>query len=207
MRVFFAEFVGTFFLMLSICLTVAGGLGAFAPIAIGLTLMVMVYSCGHLSGAHFNPAVSLAAIVRGTLTRGECGAYVVSQLVAAVVAAGIAIGMHGGGAVATPIQHAGSALVAEGVGAFALVWVILNVATARATNGNSYFGAAIGLTVTALALTLGGFSGGAFNPAVAVGGAVFGLFRWSDIWIHLFGTIAGGIAAAYAFRLTHPGEE
>ncbi|MFO0827773.1 MAG: aquaporin [Phycisphaerales bacterium] len=206
MRIFFAEFVGTFFLVFAICLAVTGGLANFAPLVIGLTLMVMVYACGHLSGAHFNPAVSTAILLRRKITPGECFAYVVTQLIAAVVAAGVVIGMKGGGGNAAGVTSAGSAFAAEMIGTFALAWVVLNVATARASQGNSFFGVAIGLTVGAMAYVLGPFSGGAFNPAVAIGGAVFGIFRWADIWIHILGSLIGGSAAAIAFRATHPDE-
>ncbi len=203
MRRLLAEFVGTFFLMLTICLAVAGGLGALAPIAIGLSLTVMVYACGHLSGSHFNPAVSLAVFLRGKMNIGEAVTYALVQVIAAVAAAGAAIAMEGSALTAKAISP-GSAIAAETLGGFALVWVILNVATAKATAGNQYYGFAIGMTVAAMAAALGQFSGGAFNPAVAVGGAVFGLFRWADIWVHILGTVMGAAAAAFAFRATHP---
>lgn len=206
MRQFFAEFVGTFFLMLAICLAVTGGLGTMAPIAIGFTLMVMVYACGHLSGAHFNPAVSIAVLLRGKITAGETVAYIFTQLLAATAAAGVAIGLKGAGATSAGVSGAGAAFAGEIIGTFGLAWVILNVATAKSTQGNSYFGVAIGLTVTAMAFIFGGFSGGAFNPAVALGGAIFGIFRWTDIWIHMLGSVIGAAGAAMAFRVTHPGE-
>jgi aquaporin Z len=205
-RSLLAEFVGTFFLMLSICLAVAGGAGAATPFAVGVMLVALVYSCGHLSGAHFNPVVSLVMLSHGRLTRGECGAYAVTQLAATVIAALTALALHGKGA-PTPMTFPGlgAALLSEILGTFALLWVILNVAVARATQGNSYFGLAIGLTVAACGSIFGDFSGGVFNPAVAVGGAVFGLFRWSDLWVHVVGAAIGGAAAAGAFRLTGAG--
>jgi len=201
-----AEFVGTFFLMLSICLAVAGGAGAITPFAVGAMLIVLVYSCGHISGAHFNPVVSLVMWKHGRVTRGECAAYMVSQVMATVAAAVVATMLHGRGAVAAmTFPGLGTALASEILGTFALLWVILNVAVARATQGNSYFGLAIGLTVAACGSIFGDFSGGVFNPAVAVGGAVFGLFRWSDLWVHVVGAAIGGAAAACAFRLTGAG--
>lgn len=92
------------------------------------------------------------------------------------------------------------ALISEFLFAFALCFVVLNVATAKATANNSYFGLAIGFTVLVGAYAVGPFSGGAFNPAVALGLGVTGLVGWSDIWIHLLGDFAGGAAAALAFK-------
>ena len=206
MRQLAAEFVGTFFLNLAICLAVTGSLGSFAPVAIGLMLTVMVYACGHLSGAQFNPAVSLAFYLRGKNSLGEALVFSAVQVVAACGAALVAMALVEKAPDAVRIASAGAAVTAEAVGAFALTWVVLNVATARATAGNSFYGIAIGMTVTAAALTLGRFSGGAFNPSVAVGGALFGLFRWGDIWLHIFGSCIGGTIAAFAFRATHPEE-
>jgi len=145
-------------------------------------------------------------LLRGKMTAGESVAYIVTQLLAATAAAGVALGLKGAGATSAGVSGASSAFAAEIIGTFGLAWVILNVATAKSTQGNSYFGAAIGLTVTAMAFIFGGFSGGAFNPAVALGGAIFGIFRWTDIWIHILGSVIGACGAAMAFRVTHPGE-
>lgn len=206
MRKLAAEFIGTFLFVLAICLAASGNLGGFTPVAIGMALGTLVYACGHLSGAQFNPAVSIALYLRGTNSLGEAMVFSVVQLVAGAAAALIALAMNGQHANAVTIASAGTAVTAEAIGAFALVWVVLNVATAKATQGNSYFGIAIGLVLMVAAMTLGRFSGGAFNPAVAVGGATFGLFRWGDIWLHIFGSCIGGTIAAFAFRATHPEE-
>jgi len=92
------------------------------------------------------------------------------------------------------------ALIAEFLGTFALVFVILNVATSPKSEGNSYFGLAIGFTVAALAFTLGGISGGVFNPAVAVGGSLAGLLSWGSIWVYLIANILAGVVANYAYK-------
>ena len=98
----------------------------------------------------------------------------------------------------------GKMLIAEFLFTFALCYVVLNVATAKDTEGNSFYGLAIGFTVAVGALAVGSISGGAFNPAVAIGATVLGLFSWSHIWIYLAANFAGGAAAAFAFRLTQP---
>jgi aquaporin Z len=197
------EFIGTFFLVLTVGMAVATA-GALAPLAIGSVLMVMVFAGGHISGGHYNPAVSTAVFLRGKLRRNEYVAYVAVQLLAAVVAAG-AVSVLG----YTPhspavVAGAGKMLLAEFLFTFALAYVVLNVATADDTEGNSFYGLAIGFTVAAGALAVGSVSGGAFNPAVALGATVMGLFSWGHIWIYLVANFAGGAVAALAFRLTQP---
>jgi aquaporin Z len=98
-------------------------------------------------------------------------------------------------------------LIAEFLFTFALAWVVLNVATARATQGNSFYGLAIGFTVVVGAFAVGGISGGAFNPAIALGAMVTGLFKWSNIWIYLLADFLGAAAGAYAFVYVLPEEK
>ena len=85
-----------------------------------------------------------------------------------------------------------------------LVYVVLNSATAKGTSGNSFFGLAIGFTVMIGAFAVGGVSGGAFNPAVAVGLAVMGLVSTPSIWIHIVADLLGGAAAAMVFKANNP---
>jgi aquaporin Z len=197
------EFIGTFFLVFTVGMATARA-GALAPLAIGSVLMVMVFAGGHVSGGHYNPAVSTAALVRGKLPARDYAGYVVTQLAAGVLA-GLVVGAMGyAPAGAMPLAGAGTMLVAEFLFTFALAYVVLNVATARDTEGNSYFGLAIGFTLAAGAFAVGSVSGGAFNPAVALGASVLGLFSWSNIWIYLIAEFAGGAAAAAAFLSTQP---
>jgi len=199
------EFIGTFFLVFVVGMAVISTtLGALAAIAIGSTLMVMVYAGGHVSGGHYNPAVSLAVWLRGRIRPVEAVAYVVVQVVAGFAAA-LVVQYFKGGPAAQSIQHqVAPSLIAEFLFTFALGYVVLNVATAKSTSGNSYFGLAIGFTLLVAALTIGDISGGAINPAVAVGITTMGLSPWGDIWIYLVAQIAGGAAAALAFRFIHP---
>ncbi len=201
------EFIGMFLFMFTVGMaTNKAGAGALAPLAIGSVLMVMVFAGGHVSGGHFNPAVSTAVFVRGRMTSREYGAYMATQVVAAILA-GLAVRVVGGHERAAPVASAGKMLVAEFLFTFALGWVVLNVATARGTNGNSFYGLAIGFTVVAGAFAVGGISGGVFNPAIAVGGMVSGLFKWSDLWIYLVAEFLGGAAAAFAFVYVLPAEK
>jgi aquaporin Z len=201
------EFIGMFIFVFTVGMaTNKAGAGALAPLAIGSVLMVMVFAGGHVSGGHFNPAVSTAVFVRGRMTSTEYGAYMITQAIAAVLA-GLTVRYVGGHEAATPVASAGKMLIAEFVFTFALGWVVLHVATARGTQGNSFYGLAIGFTVAAGAFAVGGISGGVFNPAIALGGMVSGLFEWSNIWIYLLAEFLGGAAAAYAFLFVLPAEK
>jgi aquaporin Z len=200
------EFIGTFFLVFTIGMAVATA-GTLAPLAIGAVLMVMVFAGGHVSGAHYNPAVSTAVILRGKLTPLEYGGYLVTQVVAAIAAAGVVLALDYGPSGTVKVAGAGKMLIVEFLFTFALAYVVLSVATAKETEGNSFYGLAIGFTLAAGIFAVGSVSGGAFNPAVAVGAMVMGLFSWSHLWIYLLANFAGGAAAAYAFRLTQPDEE
>jgi aquaporin Z len=200
------EFIGTFFLVFTIGMAVANA-GDLAPLAIGAVLMVLVFAGGHVSGAHYNPAVSTAVFVRGKMRQPDLILYAVTQVVAAVVAGLIVILLGYDPNKALAVAGAGKMLVVEFLFTFVLAWVVLNAGTARGTEGNSFYGLAIGFTVTAGAFAVGTVSGGAFNPAVAIGAMVMGLLSWGDIWIYLLANLAGGAAAAYVFLFTQPGEK
>jgi aquaporin Z len=202
-----AEFIGTFFLVFTVCTATnpKHGAGALAPLAIGAVLMVMIFAGGHISGGHFNPAVSTAVLTRGQLAVAEWSSYVAVQLAAAAVGGLLARGINGP-AHAALLGSTWKVLVVEFVFTFALAYVVLNVATAKATEGNSYFGLAIGFTVAAGAFAVGGISGGAFNPAVALGTSVLGIFSWSHYWIYVVANLLGGAAAAPAFLYLQPAE-
>ena len=202
-----AEFIGTFFLVVTVCTAInpKTGAGALAPLAIGSILMAMVFAGGHISGGHYNPAVSFAVMIRGKLTAGEWLCYTATQLGAGAAGGLAARSIVGAGRPET-ISNAWKILVVELLFTFALAYVVLNVATARTSEGNSYFGLAIGFTVAAGAFTVGGISGGAFNPAVALGLSILGRFAWNELWIYLVAALAGAAIAAVAFLYTQPSE-
>ena len=201
------EFIGTFFLVLTVgCTVIGNGAGMFAPLAIGSVLMVMIFAGGHISGGHFNPAVTLGVWLRGKCAAKDVAPYMISQVIAAVLAA-FAAKFLKGAATVTPLQPATvPALFAEFLFTFALVYVVLNTATDKDTSGNSFYGVAIGFTVLVGAYSVGNISGGAFNPAVAMGLSVMGLSSWPNIWIYLVAGFAGGAVAAGAFRALNPAD-
>ena len=201
------ELIGTFFLVLTIGLVVSSGtpLGA---LAIGSVLVVMVYMGGHISGAHYNPAITLGVMMRGKIERGEALQYMVAQVVGAILAAFVAMHLTGGDTFA-PAPGAGAStiqvLLAEFLFTFALVLVVLQTATNEKTAGNSYFGLAIGFTVMVGAFAVGDISGGAFNPAVGIGStlvnATMGSGGFGDLWFYLVGPFAGGALAAVVYKI------
>jgi aquaporin Z len=203
---YIVEFIGTFFLVLTIgmCVLKPGDAGSFAPIAIGAVLMVMIYAGGHISGGHFNPAVTLAVTLRGRCKWLDVPGYFIAQILAGVIAARLALYFKGYPPLVATDLKVGPALIAEFIGAFALTYVVLNVATSKNTAGNSNYGLAIGFTVTAMAYALGGISGGAFNPAVAVGITLMHLAKMSDLWIYVLANLSAGALAAGTFRALNP---
>jgi len=205
MRKYAAEFIGTFFLVLTIgCTVLPGAPGVIPPLAIGAVLMTMIFAGGHISGAHFNPAVTLAVFVRGRCEKGDLVAYWLAQLAAGIVAAFVAMFVTGKSGTPMTITNVPAAFVAEFLYTFALAYVVVNVATAKGNAGNSFYGLAIGMTVMAGAFAVGGISGGAFNPAVAVGAALMKLVKFSDIWLHLVADMAGGLVAGLTFKALNP---
>ena len=171
--------------------------------------MVMIFAGGHISGAHYNPAVTLGILLRGKTDIATAAGYWVAQIIGAALAwlavSALKPAMPPSPRLAT--LNTGPALLAEFLFTFALVYVVLNVATARETDGNSYFGLAIGFTVMAGAFAVGGVSGGAFNPAVAVGASLMNIFAWGNFWIYLVAELAAGVAAAVAFTFLHSDRE
>lgn len=204
MNKYLTEFIGTFFLVLTIGCCVIGG-AAPAPLAIGAALMVMIFAGGHVSGAHYNPAVTLAVFLRGKCPASDVGPYVGAQIAGAALAAMIAKFLYPAAQTAKDLSAViPQALLAEFLFTFALCYVVLNVATAKGTSGNSFYGLAIGMTVMAGAFSVGGISGGAFNPAVAVGISIMNLTAWSNIWIYLVGDLVGAFAASTVFKIINP---
>jgi len=203
MKKYLVEFIGTFFLVLAVCMAGTKA-GNFAPIAIGATLMVMVYAGGYISGGHYNPAVSLAVFIRGKLPLMDLIVYWIVQLAGAAVAAYVASKVFMYATTAHMNDFPKRELAAELLGTFALAYVVLNTATSAKTSGNSNYGLAIGFTVVAMAYILGPISGGAFNTAVAFGNTIFGGFSWCCFWIYLVGTLGGGAVAGIVYRFINP---
>jgi aquaporin Z len=205
MNKYIAEFIGTFFLVLTIgCTVIPGAAGVIPPLAIGAALMVMIFAGGHVSGAHFNPAVTLAVFIRGRCDAKDVVPYWIAQVAAGVAAAFVAVFLVGKSGTPMEITNIPQALVAEFLFTFALAYVVVNSATAKGTAGNSFYGLAIGMTVMVGAFSVGSISGGAFNPAVAVGIGVMKLVDISQIWLHIVADLTGGLVAALTFKFLNP---
>lgn len=206
---YIVEFIGTFFLVFTVGMTVIVPAApiSLAPIAIGSVLMVMVYAGGYISGAHYNPAVTLAVFLRGKIAVNDAVIYIVTQLVAGVIAA-LVVGYFKTGAQVpnVPNDNVMASLLAEFLFTFALAYVVLTTATARATSGNSFYGLAIGFTLMVAAFAIGGITGAAVNPAVAIGITTMGISSWANFWIYLVADFLGGAAAAGIFRVTSPAD-
>lgn len=208
MKKYAVEFIGTFFFVLTVGLTVIEpGAGVMAPLAIGSVLMVMVYAGGHISGGHYNPAVTLAVWMRGRCSSSDAPIYMISQWAAAVAAGFLALYLKGMPDIAPMTPNVIYALIVEFLFTFALAYVVLNSATSKNTAGNSFYGLAIGFTVVIAAYSAGSISGGAFNPAIALGITVMGISAVSNIWIFLVANFLGGAAAALAFNSLNPDDK
>lgn len=205
MKKYVAEFVGTFFLVLTVgCTVIPGAAGVIAPLAIGGALMVMVYAAGHVSGGHVNPAVTFAVFIRGRCEAKDVIPYWVAQLLAGITAALVAVFLVGKSGTPLEIKNIPVVFGAEFLFTFALAYVVLNSATSKDTAGNSFYGLAIGMTVMVGAFAVGSISGGAFNPAVALGLAMMKLVNFADVWIHIVAELVGALVAGLTFKLLNP---
>lgn len=196
------ETLGTLFLVLTIGTALHSG-SPLAPLAIGAMLTAMIYAGGHLSGAHYNPAVTIAALVRGRLGAREAVGYWIAQCIGGLLGAAVVdwVLPH---AAARPVPVSAPAVIAELLFSFALCYVVLNVATSKDHPDNQFYGLAIGFTVLAGAVAVGGISGAAFNPAVVLGGTAMGLFSSAALWAYLPVQIIAGAAAGAMFAILNP---
>jgi aquaporin Z len=202
------EFIGTFFLILTVgCSVFSNGSGVIPAIAIGFALMVMVYAGGHVSGAHYNPAVSLACAIRGALDWKDIVPYWIAQLLGGGLAGLLVTSL----VVVTPAEeqtvfYTRVLLICEVLFTFALCYVVLHTATAKKTEGNSYYGLAIGATVTVGAFATAGTCFGAFNPAVALGLMAMGTALWKTVAYTVVANLVGGLLAGGVYKLTSDDE-
>ena len=199
MKKYLTEFVGTFFLVLIIGLSQN-------PIAIGFGLTVLVYMGAHISGAHYNPAVSFAMLLRKEINSSDFFKYLLSQILGAFAAAFLVANMSSNMVVQPDLQEpVAMILVAELIFTYLLVFVILNVATHPNLDGNSFYGFAIGLTVMAGAFCVGPLSGGVFNPAVSIGPSLVDIITENGVsqyfvWYYLTAPMTGSVMAVIHFN-------
>lgn len=208
-----AEFIGTFSLVLVICMTTYAKVSAdLQPIAIGLLLIGMIYTNGYMSGAVFNPAVTLALWLRGRLTPKETLSYVAVQMLAGLAAAAFTIALTSAKPIIQPIAAPPQyfalipTILAETMGTFLLCWVILNVATSKTIEGNNFYGLAIGTAFTGLIYTFGSVSNGLFNPSVALALCVAQISNWGNLWLFIVSAFGGAALAALAYRFINKEE-
>ena len=199
MKKYLTEFVGTFFLVLIIGLS-------NNPLAIGFGLTVLVYMGAHISGAHYNPAVSFAMLLRKEINSSDFFKYLLSQILGAFAAAFLVSNMSSNMLVQPDLaEPVAIILVAELIFTYLLVFVILNVATHPNLDGNSFYGFAIGLTVMAGAFCVGPLSGGVFNPAVSIGPSLVDIITGNGVsqyfvWYYLTAPMAGSVMAVVHFN-------
>ena len=207
-----AEFIGTYFLYLiiGICLTPPGA-GAMTPVAVAVGLTALVYSCGHISKAHFNPATTVAYLCAGTHRPKDVIAYLIVIIVGATAAALTIpiLNSEGMGQIQSAAVQQPAMWISEALFTFALMWVILNVAIATGTKNNQFYGVAIGFIVGAGAYAVGPISYAAFNPAVALALCINGFLPWRILPIYVVVQVLAAAAAGLLFRsmqITNSGE-
>jgi aquaporin Z len=208
-RKYATELIGTFIFLFTIAAAVLSA-SSLAPLAIGSVLMVMIYAGGHISGGHYNPAVTLAALVRGRIGLADAVGYWVAQIVGGLLGMALARWVIHPAQVTTLALSGhllAAAFVAELLFTFALCYVVLNVATSKDHPNNSFYGLAIGFTVLTGAIAVGTISGGVFNPAVAIGGAAIGLFAWPTLWAYLVAQVVAATAAGLIFLFLNPDDK
>jgi aquaporin Z len=202
---YLVEAIGTLFLTLVIVTACNNGAaGNMAPFAIGAVLLGMIFAGAHISGAHYNPAVTVAFFMRGKIAMNDLIGYMIAQVVGAIIGALLAQtvlrGIETTHDAVPKILDIAPALMAEILGTFALTYVFLHSTLASTNIGNNFYGLAISLTVIACVYSLGPASGGVFNPAVAIACAVANMQDFKNIWIFFAGNFGGAALAAVLYQ-------
>ncbi len=205
LKKYLVEVIGTFFLVLTIICCSYTAQGILAPFAIACVIIAIVYAGGHISGGHYNPAISLAACFRGALSFKQFVPYTIAQLLGGAIAVWTFYLLIGKTQVFYPIDFKlMPMLISEALFTFALCYVVLQTATVKETKGNSYYGLAIGITVLVGAIAVGGtFCAGAFNPAVALPLGMISALSWKLAGYTILANLIGGALSALAFKLTY----
>lgn len=204
MAKYITEFLGTFFFVLTFVLVLSQD-ATVLPLAGGVALAVMIYMGAHVSGGHYNPAISLAAMMRGALSVADLVPYWIAQILGATVAALAGLVITGSSVAPSPGAEYGALemgpWLVEILFTFALALVALNASSSSGTVGNSFYGLAIGLTFTAAAYAGGAVSGGLFNPALGIGPNLVDGLNVNALILHVIAPLIGGALAPLAFRL------
>ncbi|MBK7796838.1 MAG: aquaporin [Saprospiraceae bacterium] len=204
MKKLIAELIGSFFICFVACLCYNSNLGQVSGIVIGLALMGMIYAGGHVSGAHYNPAVTLAALIRGKISVAEVPGYILVQLVGALLAGLMVSTFFLGVAKSVDVgMKVPQMMMGEMLGSFAIVYVLFNVVGSKDTAGNSFYGMAVGLTQAAIIIAMGSIAVVALNPAIALSCVASGVIGFKDLWLYLVGELLGAVLAALYFVYIH----
>lgn len=207
MKKYIMEFIGTFFLVFAIGNVIfEPEIGIMGPIAVGCTLMGVIYAGGHISKAHYNPAVTLAFWLRKGMDRKDAPGYLAGELLGAAFAMLTCMYLYDFPKTAPLALEIGPTLIVEFLGTFVLAFVIMNVATAKALTNNGFYGLAIASIVVGMAYSVGLISGAAFNPAVSLALLMTGILDLPNFILQLIPQFIGGAAAAYMYLYLVPDE-
>jgi aquaporin Z len=211
MKKYLTEGIGTFFLLFITILTSQNpDIALAAPLAAGAALLAMTYVGERISGAHYNPAITLAMLMRASTSRTDAIYYIMAQLIGGVLAAligGFLLNCNTGQEIQMHYNKMGiCSIVAEFCGAFGLTYVFMNVNNPRQTAEKSFSGIAMGFTLAGFIYALRSISGGVFNPALALSLLTIGALDGSDLWIYLAGAILGAAAANTVFLVVNSNE-
>ncbi len=209
MRAYVSELLGsTLFVMAVLTATLSGS--GLAPVAVGAALLALVYTCAPMSGAHLNPALSLATVIRGTLPAVELVPYLAAQLLGGLVAYLLTTGIYGDqiDALPGPVDLSGlvvAAFLVELVFSFALAWVYLGT-LGRLTSADGTIeardhqlgpaGLAIGAIVAVGTVAAGPISGAALNPVVTFAMGMTGILAWKWVPIYVLAQLLGAVLAS-----------
>lgn len=205
MKKYAIELIGSFFFTFALWMTVptsmVTGAGMMTRLSIGLTMTILVYAGAKISGGHYNPAISLAAFIQRRIGLSDTLKYMLVQVIGCVLAIFVVMYLLEPTQIRTEaayIKNPIKALIAEFLATFLLAFVYLNVF--NKDNQNSYYGIAIGLTITVMAYSVGTISGGVFNPIVFVSSTFINWGAWSDGWIYFVGCFGGAAVAAMLYN-------
>jgi len=187
-----------------------------APIAVGFIVIAMIYAFGHISGAHFNPAITVAVWIRGFITPIDAAIFILVQLLGALCGSMLAwiitdtVPFIMPGTDSDDGVPQGRCLMAEIIYSFAICMVVINVATTESQRGNFFYGVSIGMTVASGLASVQKISGGCFNPAIGTALSITHSFKDHGtiqyIWIYLLGPVIGAVLAGFSFYVINSKE-